>query len=80
MKKYLCISSIVLITVIQAVVHSSDYGIAKLFGSLLPALIIGLLFSKYLDKNADKDKKLLIFTVAYCSLLILVIINDLNLI
>lgn len=79
MKKYLCIASIVIVTLIQTVVHVNDMGIAELFGSLLPFLIIGLLFAKYLDKTADKEKKLLIFTIAYCSLLVLVIFYNLHL-
>lgn len=79
MKKFLCILSIVIITIIHIVIIANRITIAGLIGSLLPFVIIGLLFAKYLDKNASKEKKLMIFTIAYSGLLALVVVNNLGL-
>lgn len=79
MKKILCILSIAIITIIHTAIIANRITVAGLIGSLLPFVIIGLLLAKYLDKKASKEKKLIIFTIAYSGLLVLVVVNNLGL-
>jgi hypothetical protein len=70
--KYITIFFIVLMSLIHIIVYYPSFSsLGSLIGIFLLPLIIALLVSKYSNKNADRNKKLIIFTIIYCILILM---------
>jgi hypothetical protein len=66
-KESLCVVLIVIASVVHVLVYSSDTaGFAEIAGSLTPSILISYLFSKFLNKKASREQKVLTFTITFC--------------